>query len=247
MPTLLLSARHTDDSQKLWRACIAANWDVQRVNGWQVPDVSAASVAIYGEPLIAHYIAQKLNLKLIEPPVDWLPKIPQRWRGRDIRLASLAEARELQRRAFIKPAEDKCFEARIYESGNELPTPPVLPADLPVLVQEVVHWRVEYRCFVVDRKIAAASAYWRHGALSQDPDGSWAEVQDELDEAKEFCLRFLADPEVSVPPAAVIDVGVIENHGWAVVECNAAWGAGIYGCDPLEVLRVLQRACEAKK
>src|SRR5262249_22101343 len=33
MPTLLLSARQTDDAQKLWRACIAEKWDVVRVHG----------------------------------------------------------------------------------------------------------------------------------------------------------------------------------------------------------------------
>jgi hypothetical protein len=34
MPTLLLSARQTDDAdQKLWRACIAEKRDVVRVHG----------------------------------------------------------------------------------------------------------------------------------------------------------------------------------------------------------------------
>ena len=31
MPTLLLTARQTDDTQKLWGACIAENWKVERV------------------------------------------------------------------------------------------------------------------------------------------------------------------------------------------------------------------------
>jgi len=35
MPTLLLSARQTDDAQKLWRACIAEKWDVVRVHDWR--------------------------------------------------------------------------------------------------------------------------------------------------------------------------------------------------------------------
>ena len=41
----------------------------------------------------------------------------------------------------------------------------------------------------------------------------------------------------------VVDVGVIRNHGWAVIECNAAFSSGIYGCDPVAVLPVLRRAC----
>jgi hypothetical protein len=37
-------------------------------------------------------------------------------------------------------------------------------------------------------------------------------------------------------------VGVIASRGWAVVEQNAAWGSGIYGCDPAAVLAVLRHA-----
>ncbi|HNB74240.1 MAG TPA: hypothetical protein PLS70_24185 [Acidobacteriota bacterium] len=40
----------------------------------------------------------------------------------------------------------------------------------------------------------------------------------------------------------VIDVGVISGKGWAVVEANAAFGSGIYGCDPAQVLPVLAEA-----
>jgi hypothetical protein len=246
MPTLLLSARQTDDAQKLWRACIAANWDVVRVHGWKVPSVSAQEVAIYGEPLFASLVAQTLNLHLVEPPLDWLPRLPQQRRGREVRLTTLADARTLRERAFIKPADAKCFEARVYESGNELPAPGPLPEDLPVLVQGIVNWTVEYRCFVVDRAVATASAYWRDGALAKAEDGTWIEREPELRAAIQFCQQFMADPMVSMPDAAVVDVGIIENCGWAVVECNAAWASGTYGCDPLEVLRVLRRACGQK-
>ena len=37
MPTLLLSARQTDDGQKIWRACIDDKSDVIRVHNWRVP------------------------------------------------------------------------------------------------------------------------------------------------------------------------------------------------------------------
>ncbi|WP_156910681.1 DUF4343 domain-containing protein [Nocardia mangyaensis] len=40
-----------------------------------------------------------------------------------------------------------------------------------------------------------------------------------------------------------MDVGLIEGRGWAVVEANCAFGAGMYGCDPVRVLEVLARAC----
>jgi len=56
----------------------------------------------------------------------------------------------------------------------------------------------------------------------------------------------LANADLSIPPAFVMDVGIIADRGWAVIEANAAWGSGLYGCDPAEVLRVVRRACVAK-
>src|SRR5258706_14222689 len=119
MPTLVLSARQSDDAQLLWRACIAANWDVVRVHGWQVPSLQTNDLAVYGEPLFARHVAQTLGLRLTEPPLDWLPRLPIRWRGRDVRLTTLAGARKLTDRAFIKPADAKCFDAKVYGSGAD--------------------------------------------------------------------------------------------------------------------------------
>ncbi|MBV6626222.1 MAG: ATP-grasp domain-containing protein [Rivularia sp. (in: Bacteria)] len=45
-------------------------------------------------------------------------------------------------------------------------------------------------------------------------------------------VAILSDNRVEIPSATVIDVGVIKGRGWAVVEQNAAWGAGLYGCNP---------------
>ncbi|WP_243490476.1 hypothetical protein [Massilia violaceinigra] len=44
-----------------------------------------------------------------------------------------------------------------------------------------------------------------------------------------------------LPAATVVDVGAIAGLGWACVEQNTAWGAGIHGCDPARVPAVLQR------
>ena len=65
----------------------------------------------------------------------------------------------------------------------------------------------------------------------------------ELSEAIQFCTTFLENPGVLVPDACVIDVGFIQGKGWAIIECNAAWSSGVYGCDGAGVLSVLRRAC----
>nr|MBP6748287.1 ATP-grasp domain-containing protein [Xanthomonadaceae bacterium] len=44
----------------------------------------------------------------------------------------------------------------------------------------------------------------------------------------------------------VLDVGTLTDGRWACVEQNAAWGAGIYGCDPERVLAVVRAACHKR-
>ncbi|MGC3959660.1 MAG: ATP-grasp domain-containing protein [Verrucomicrobiota bacterium] len=243
MPTLLLSARQTDDAQSLWRACITLKWDVVRVHGWRVPAIASKDVAVYGEPLFAHHVAQALDLQLQEPPLDWLPRLAPNWRGRHVRLTTLAAARNFSSSAFIKPADDKCFDAKVYSSGAELPAAGLLPEDLAVLVQEIVEWTIEYRCFILNRNVVTLSPYWRNGRLAKSDDGMWPAADEELNAAKDFCQRLLADDSVEIPKAVVIDVGVIANHGWAVVESNAAFSSGMYGCDAEKVLPLLLQAC----
>ena len=226
-------------------ACIASNWEVVRVHGWQVPPIETKDLAVYGEPLFAHLVAQTLRLKLQEPPLDWLPRLPAKWRGRDVRLTTLADARSVSTDAFIKPADEKCFDAKVYSSGAGLPAPGQLPEDLPVLIQEVVEWTIEFRCFVLNRKVVTLSPYWRDGRLAKAEDGTWPATEHELKAAKDFCECVLADASVAVPEAVVIDVGTIANRGRAVVESNAAFSSGMYGCDAEKVLPLLLRACRS--
>ncbi|HEY1169983.1 MAG TPA: ATP-grasp domain-containing protein [Verrucomicrobiae bacterium] len=239
MPTLLLSSRQTDDTQKLWRACISEEWKIERVHGWKVPEISNKHVAVYGESLFGKHVAKTLGFTLLEPSIDWLPKLPAQYRGRDVRLMTLAEARSVRERNFFKPADEKCFSPRVYEHGGQLPAEGLLPEELPVLVQGVVQWTVEYRCFVLNRRILTASAYWRHDALAKDAEGYWDSPAEEHAAAVQFCESVLRDSTVEIPYAIVIDVGYIADQGWAVVEANAAWASGLYGCDPAQVLKVL--------
>jgi hypothetical protein len=50
-----------------------------------------------------------------------------------------------------------------------------------------------------------------------------------------------------VPQACVVDVGIMRGRGWGVIEANPAFGAGIYGCDPAAVLRVLARCVSTEE
>jgi hypothetical protein len=247
MPTLVLSPRYTPESILLWRAAIDAGWDVHRLSGWRLPEGLWLEEPVFSdEPLLAIMAAEGLGVALLEPTLDWLPRLPGGYLRRELRFLTLEEARGLPGPVFLKPADDKCFAARVYASGAELGPLPHLPGSTPVLASEPVRFLVEYRSFVADRKVHTISPYVRGGVLARQPDGSWPSLPGEEEAARGLLEALLADEEASIPPAAVIDVGLIEGRGWAVVEANPAWGAGICACDPALVLPVLRRSCRAR-
>lgn len=242
-PTLVLSPRFTTDSIALAGAATQLGWTVERCMSWRPNEgLKSQPVVVYGEPLFAAVIANELGLTLIEPPFHWLTTLPVQYRKRNIEFLSLGEAKLTNRPAFFKPADDKCFPAKVYQSGSELTAFGYLEDGVPVLAAEPVTWEVEVRCFVHHRTIATLSPYSRFGELARDPNGNWPAAPDELAQAHQFTTSLLNDPAISVPEAVVIDVGVISGKGWAVVEANAAFGSGIYGCDPAQVLQVLAQA-----
>ncbi len=239
MPTLILTPRFTEDSQALWRAAGRLGWGIERLATWRVPEElrGVAEPVLYLEALFGPTLAAEFGLKLLEPSVDWLPGLPYEFRLRGVSLHTLREARCLTAPTFVKPPNDKSFPARVYK-GSELPEG--YDEDSPVLVAEVVMWEKEFRCFVLDREPRAVSIYLRDGELQRAND--FQATAAELADAEGFARRVLGDPGVEFPRAVVLDVGVIAGRGWAVVEQNAAWGSGVYGCDPCEVLEVIRYA-----
>ena len=245
MPTLLLPPCHTDDATRLWRAAIAAGWRTERVASLRfVPTLQERDVAVYGEPIFASVVTERLRLALLEPPLSWLAHLPYTFRKREVTATSLAEARKVTTRAFIKPADDKCFPAQVYDSGQDLPPAEALPDSLPVLLSEPVTWETEFRCFVRDGQVRTLSVYLRQGRSAEAEDGgAWPATDHEIEEARHFGQQVLDRAGGDLPASVVLDIGVIASRGWAVVEANPSWASGIYGGVPADVLPVFARAC----
>lgn len=239
MPTLILTPRFTEDAQQLWRAASQLGWGVERLVNWRVPEAlrAVSEPVLYLEGLMAPDIAEAFGLKLLDPAADWLPRLPEEYRKRKVELTTLKEAKSSGVTAFIKPPNDKVFPAKVYR-GCDLPD--WYGEDSPLLVAEVVHWEKEFRCFVLDRQVRAMSIYLREGVLQKD--AGFACSEGEQADAAQFAQSLLRDPRVDLPRATVLDIGFIAGRGWAAVEQNAAWGSGIYGCDPHAVLEVIRHA-----
>jgi hypothetical protein len=239
MPTLILSPRYTDDSVKLWRAAISQGWDVERLTGWRCPEgFDPEEPVLYGEPLFNEAVAGQLGLSVIQPPEDFLVRLPQEYVRRRVQVTNAAGARKLPGPVFLKPPNRKVFSARVYASGAELPE---MPDDDSVLISEPVDWLGEFRFFIQDRRVQAWTPYLLAGALARKDD-EWIVDPDLAAKARELVDRLIDDPRADLPIAFVLDVGVIQGVGAAVVEANEASGAGIYGCDPRDVLNVLRAA-----
>lgn len=239
MPTLVFTPRYTDDSQALWKAAGALGWSTERLSSWRVPEhmKHLSEPVLYGEALFGPELAEQLGLELLSPPEDWLVRLPKEFKSREIELTTIGQARRATEAAFVKPPNDKSFPAGVYR-GADLPTE--YPDEMPVLVSGVVGWMSEFRCFILDRRLHTWSLYSRRGELQRD--AGFASTAEEDAQLEAFMARLLADARVDLPRATVVDVGALDDGTWACVEQNAAWGAGIYGCDPARVLDVLRHA-----
>lgn len=193
-----------------------------------------------GGPHAAERVAGVLGLGLLEPPDDWLTRLPERFTGRRIKLTTLDRARALTgsgRAAFVKPPREKSFPPAVYGDGSPLPRS--LPAATPVLVSEVVDFTAEYRLFLLDGEIAAGSRYAVHGRLDpapldEDPRGA---------DVRGFAAGLLTATAPHLPSAVTVDVGLVGGTGrFAVVEGNMPWFSNSYAAQPDAVLDVVLRA-----
>ncbi|MEE1783591.1 ATP-grasp domain-containing protein [Streptomyces sp. SP17BM10] len=240
---LLLAPRINETGLQLRTAAGRRGLRAFTAPSWQAPEEllhASAPVHVYGGPLFGDAVGRALGLALLEPAATWLGDLPRELTGRRVSCTTLAEARKLRAPAFVKPPADKVFAARVYEDGSALPGPGVLDGDTPVQVSEVVRFRREYRLFVLDGTVRAASRYAVDGELSVAPLG--ADEGEVLAFAADvLAADALATDGSGLPSAAVVDVGPTDG-GWAVVEANAAWASGGYAADPDGVLDVVLRA-----
>jgi hypothetical protein len=223
--------------------------EAARAVGWSV-------VACYGKPLptdvpdpvvyvttdLAVAAARQLRVSLLEPPLGLLADVPRRFVGRTVEFARFADLVRLHGPTFVKPADplDKWFDAGVYSDTRDVRTRGRGDPDAPVLLSEPVEWTAEFRCFVLDGKVVAGSPYLSFGRPAWqlfDPRRPVAVPAAALAVVEGVC-KALGD---RLPPGFVVDVGLIDDRGWAVVEFNPAWSAGLLGADPRAVLSVLRR------
>ncbi|MBN9120498.1 MAG: ATP-grasp domain-containing protein [Planctomycetes bacterium] len=226
--------------QRLIAAAEGAGWSVLAADVDQVP-ATVPEPAVYVTTDCAVATAEALDLALLEPSFDLLTRVPDRFLRRQVEAATFGDLDRLQGRTFVKPADplDKWFDAGVYADVRDIRTHGHSRPDAPVLLSEPVEWSVELRYFVLEGKAVAGSPYISHGR----PAWRWHANQPSavpvagLAVVEGVCAAMAGE----LPPAFVLDVGRIDDRGWAAVEFNPVWSAGLLDADPRAILPALLR------
>jgi hypothetical protein len=187
---------------------------------WDPPTFEPSTVCVYGGVVFCLVLEQQLGLTLCSPSDELLLMVPPRFMNRQISRRTLGEIPSLNFPSFIKPVAPKLFRGAVYETHEAIAGEcRGLSSETAVFVSEPVNFAVEVRTFVLDGVVLDAGVY---------------EGKSEATGALEFVVGLTRS--MSLPRAVVVDVGFIDRRGWAVIEFNPAWGAGLNGCDPDKVL-----------
>jgi hypothetical protein len=176
-------------------------------------------VRVYGADSFCLVLQQKLGFGLCSPDDELLLNVPPAFLKRKIKRQSLGDIAAIAFPSFVKPVVPKQFRGAVYQSSDELTSEcRGLSTDAAVFVSEPVNFTSDARTFVREGQVLDSAVY-------------------EGRERAADAATLVADltHSMSLPRSVVVDVGFIDGRGWSVIEFNAAWGAGLNGCDPDKV------------
>lgn len=227
------------DKSDLERDEVAKVWEehggkVTRIaRFWEPPELDREKIRLYGNHIFCLILAQKFKLKLISPLDDFLMKLSDKWLKRGVRLSTLLEAEKFCYPCFIKPLAPKIFTARKYISYEDLLEEcKQLDNGTPLVYSDIIEISSEVRMFILDGQVISASVY---------------EGVADINDAKAFINAFNSENFDMIPPTCVIDIGYTVEQGWAIIEANAVWGAGLNGCDPLAAAMCIAEATKVEE
>ncbi len=226
---LLISDKSDIERDSVAEAFSRAGGTVHRIaRFWDPPHLDPATVRVYGADSFCLVLQQKLGFTLCSPDDELLLRVPHEFLRRKVSRDVLRNSSAFPFPIFVKPIVPKQFRGAIYHSVDELSAEcHGLPSETGVFASELVTLSGEARTFLLGDHVLDASIY---------------EGQANVTGASSF-VQALAK-EIALPRSVVVDVGLIENRGWAVIEFNAAWGAGLNGCDPTKVLPAIVAASQ---
>ncbi len=240
MKILILSQRYSIDSRIIRSAATELGWETYRIQGDFFPDwVKEQEIYVYCEGFMAEFVSQETGVAILRPLIDSLIMVPPQFLGRKVEFKTIAELVELEKPTFIKPADQKFFEAGIYSSLGDINGFNSCDKKDPVFLSEVVEFVDEYRLFCCDGKVCGSSPY----VQNRNFVGNEEDLPHVPSNIIEFGNQILSACQSFLPPGVVVDVGCLPTGELALIEFNPAWASGIYGVDPFEAIKCIERSC----
>jgi ATP-grasp domain, R2K clade family 2 len=196
---------------------------------WDPPNLEASRVRLYGNDTFCLVLAEKLGLEPISPPDNMLLKIESGWLKRKILARDLKLVSEADFPTFVKSQVPKVFRSGIYQSLTDLRLEcDGLDSTTPIIISEIVEIKAEARVFILNTKVQTFALY-------EGIDASGL---------MDFVTQFVNQNEL--PLTCVLDFAFLKTRGWAFLEANPSWGAGLNNCDPLLAARCIAQATRVK-
>jgi len=246
-PLMLLHNRHSPDDSDIWRVAIRRGWDTERTSEIDVVRHMEGHdfVRYYGNTLHGAIIEKYLPFRFGHIDAAHLMNLPFHTK-RNVTLLPFKDIKQpLQWDAFVKPAREKYFEAKVWHKGETI-SGSALGND-EAYVSDIVKYLDEVRCFVLDGEVLTASLYRINTVSYQEIDEpESANFDDRLDDTpirlyvREICAK------VKLPRGVVLDFGRTADNGWSLIEFNEAWASGLYYCDPDKCFDVIVASQEDK-
>lgn len=253
---LLVEKIRTDWEQK---AIIAAaeklGWEVRSVFIEDVPKALAgldpSQVRSWGYIQFCDKVQHSLCRYYVDvrsqDTYDLTRHIPEKWLKRKVSRTTYKSLKEATYPLFIKPIPDKQFEAKVYNSFEEVNTMPVWAKPTGfVYTSEPVEFLIEIRAFIRNQRLQTDSPYMMNGKPIEIKKDSHTLAYPAYRKYPKEMVSFFGNiedflDEVDLPVSCVVDFGYIKDKGWAVIELNNSYTSGIYDCNPEKVLRCVEK------
>ncbi|WP_343669212.1 ATP-grasp domain-containing protein [Chitinophaga sp.] len=198
---------------------------IKRLGKYWIKDESLINqpLAIWGNQTFAMVLAQIYNKTLVSPDDTLIAGLEPQWVKRTITLATIGFLQRTDFPLFVKPVIPKLFAAGVFPDYDSFKQVVAGLAEAEeVLTSEIISpIQAEVRAYVLQGEIMDMALY---------------EGKADLESGYEFLKEFLLKYKLALPATVVVDIAYNEYAGWFVLEFNAAWGAGLNGCQAEKVI-----------
>ncbi|MCC2669421.1 MAG: hypothetical protein K0Q72_1892 [Armatimonadetes bacterium] len=208
-----------------WHGFTALSYSVRKFAVPDLPDLDLSpATVVCGSVRTVRTALTRLGIPI--PAELNIPPGTEPFLGRSVGRSTLGEVRKLQRvPLFVKPFDQgKIFTGHVVSGFGDLLQTVNLADDTPVLVQDPVEFRSEWRAFVLRCKVVGIGHYKGDPLLFPDP----AVIQG--------LIAAYEDPFI----AHSVDVGIDGQGRTQLVEMNDAYALGDYGLPSVTYARMIE-------